>query len=57
MCIPSGGSKNLDTILCAVVDPDAEIELKVRDVVDVMKTCLVDSLSLISACENVCMFV
>ena len=28
-----------------------------RDVVDVMEACLVDSLSSISFCENVCVFV
>ncbi len=51
---PIGGSKNLYSILFAVVDSNAELELKVRYVVDVMEACLVDSLSLISVCENVC---
>ena len=48
---PVGGSKYLDIILLAV------IELQVRDVDDVMKVCFVDSLSLNSVCENVCVFV
>ena len=54
---PVEGSKNLHSILFAVVDPDAELELKVRDVADVMEACFVDSLSSISFCENVCVFV
>ena len=33
------------------------MEFKVRDVVDVMVYCFVDSLQLISVCENVCAFV
>ena len=54
---PVGGSNNLGIIVFAVVDPDVVIELKDRDVVDVMEACFVDSLSLISVCENVCVFV
>ena len=47
---PVGGSKYLDIILFAV------IELQVRDADDVMEACFVDSLSLISVCENVWYF-
>ena len=54
---PVEGSKDLDTILFAVVDPDAEFKLKVRDVVDVMEACLFDSFSFISVFENVCVCV
>ena len=46
-----GGSRYLDIILCAA------IELQVRDVDDVMEACFVDSLSLISVCETVCVLV
>ena len=48
---PLGGLKHLDKILFAV------IELQVRDVDDVMEACFVDSLSLMSVCENVCVLV
>ena len=48
---PFGVLKHLNIILSAV------IELQVRDVDDVMETCVVDSLALISVCENVCVHV
>ena len=54
---PVGGSNNLDIMLLAAVDSEAVIELKVGDVDDVIEACFVDSLSLISVCENVCVFV
>ena len=51
MCILLGALKHLDKILFAV------IEIQVRDVDDVMEACFVDSLSLMSVCENVCVLV
>ena len=54
---PTGGSKKRVMILLAVVDPDVVIELNARAVDDVMEAFLVDSLSLISVCENVFVFV
>ena len=44
-------------ILFAVVGPEVQIELNDRVVDDVMEACFVDSLSLVSACENVWFFV
>ena len=54
---PVGGSTNLDIILLVAVDPEAVIELNDKDVVDVIEECLADSLSFISPCENVNVFV
>ena len=48
---PVRGLQNIDIMFSVV------IELKDRDVVDVMEACCVDSLSLISVCQNVCVFV
>ena len=48
---PLGGLKHLDKILFAV------IELQVRDVDNAMESCVVDILSLMSVCENVCALV
>ena len=52
-----GGSKDLDIVLFVVVDPEIVKYLNIGDVVDVMTVCCVDSLSLMSVCENVCVFV
>ena len=40
ICVSCRGSKYLDIIVCAAVDPDVVIELQVRDVVDVMDACV-----------------
>ena len=48
---PVGVLEHLDKFLSVV------IELQVRDVGDVMEACFVDSSSLISVCENVCVLV
>ena len=44
-------------ILFAVIDSEVVIELNDRAVDDVMEACFVDSLSLISLCENIDVFV
>ena len=53
----AAGSKYIDIVLFAVVEPEVVIELKIKAVVDVMESCLVNSLSLISVCEYVRLFV
>ena len=52
-----GGSKILDIIIFAAVDPEVVVELNVRDVVDEIISCFAVSLSYFSDCENVCVFV
>ena len=49
---PAGGSTYLN-----IYSWFAGIELKVIDVDDVMEACVVESLALISVCENVCILV
>ena len=44
---PVGGSKNLDIILLAVVEPDVVIEPNDRPVVDVIEACFPDNAELI----------
>ena len=53
---PVGGSKNLDIILLAVVEPDVVIEPNDRAVIDVIEACFPDNDELIWSCVHVCGF-
>ena len=51
---PDGGSKNLDIILSAAVDPDVVIDPNDRSVDDVIEACLVAKALFISGWVSVC---
>ena len=51
--VPDGGSKNLDIILLAVVEPDVVIDPNDKPVVDVIGSCFPDNAELIRFCVYV----